>query len=118
LDREIDLVAIGRPLIKDRYKENLRSAAKGEPKWYMIIMEIDFLGEDVLAMDGLGFLQPIYRFDLDGRLKDVYYVEPRMGLRLNQFCARVEKNGEERFYILWRDVEEGDYRLGVYGRKK
>lgn len=114
---EIDIVEISSKLIKNRLKENLQWAEEGEQKWYGIIREIDFIGEDVLVLDGGGLVQPIFRFDRNGRLKDVYYVKPKMQVHLKSLHVRVEKNGEERFYI-WQDHDYDECRIGVYGRKK
>ncbi len=117
LEREIDIVAISNKLMKSYFEENLKWAEKGIPKNHVILKDIAFTGADVFVLIGAGVVQPIYRFDNEGRLKASYFVKPRLGLNLLSLSVRVERNGEEKFYVWQLDPELDEPRIGVYGRR-
>jgi len=116
LDLEIDITKISSQWIKNNLKENFQLAKEGVQGHTVLLQALAFIGEDVLVMNG-GIVQPIYRFDPYGHLKNTYYIPPKMAVYKNYFYALKEKNGEERFYILQDDHDTGDIRIGVYGRK-
>jgi len=117
LEVEIDIIEISSKLIKNRLIENFQLAKKGVQGHNVLLRALAFIGEDVLVMNG-GIVQPIFRFDPYGHMKNAYYIQPKMAFFKNYFYVLVGENGEERFYILQADHDNGDICIGVYGRKK
>jgi hypothetical protein len=117
LEKEIDIIELSSQWTKNNLRENLQYARDGVQGHTVLLQALAFIGEDVLVMNG-GIVQPIFRFDPYGQMKNRYYIRPKIGVYKNYFYVLEEKNGEERFYILQSDRDTGDRRIGVYGRKK
>jgi hypothetical protein len=115
IEAEVDISVMSSGFVRRLIKENLAMPKKGNSGIYPIIKSIDFMGEDVLVMEG-GLVQPIFRIGSNGALKGSYYIPPQEGLIFYDMHVLFNERGEERFYLLRRDIDD-DIRIGVYGRR-
>jgi hypothetical protein len=60
----------------------------------------------------------MFRIDSKGQYKKAYYVPPKY--RFDKVCSHIKasEKGDEIFYLWKYEYGEGDYNIGIYGRRK